>query len=301
MHLRIGLLLFTLLAIPPTSHSDSLPVFRKTVSEVELTLVASDGLGRPLPVLAPTDIVVLEDGRAIPNFELRAAADLPLRVGIALDLSDSTRSSWTAARNAVSQFLGQLLQPDDEVLLLAFDSQVRLQQSMVGAPPLDNLLAAAAQGGQTALFDALYTACQDHTFRELEEPRRSALIVFSDGEDNLSRHDLPQTAQRAKSAGIAIYTIAIHSRQEHLPGDRVLRQLATSTGGQDFVVGNNRDLGNALTQISRELRASYLLYYHPPNPARTREFRRVLVLPAQNAGPRIRLRRGYFTAPEPDN
>ncbi len=73
----------------------------KRVSEVRLTLVATDRNNRPMPNLSPTDITVLDDGRPVPNFELRSAADLPLRLAIVLDLSDSTQKAWTAIRGAL--------------------------------------------------------------------------------------------------------------------------------------------------------------------------------------------------------
>ena len=104
MRHRIALLFLTVLLVP---NCNPAPLIRKRVSEVRLTLVATDRNDRPLPNLSPADIVVLEDGQPIPHFELRPAGDLPLRVGIVLDLSDSNQKFWGAVRNTLLQSLQQ--------------------------------------------------------------------------------------------------------------------------------------------------------------------------------------------------
>ncbi len=283
------------------STAESIPLIRKTVSEVQLAVVATDGSGRPVPSLVVSDIAVLEDDRRIPIFELRSASNLPLRVGIVLDLSDSTQTTWRTTRAAVTDFLRQFTRPGDQVFILAFDSTVRLKSTVTDPQQLEHMIPSPPAGGLTALFDAVYSACQHDMFSQAGEARRSALIVFSDGEDNLSRHDLDETIEKAELMGIAVYTISTHKRHVKYPGDAVLHRLAATTGGRDFVVRESRELRDALMTISGELRSFYLLYYRPPNGSREREFRRVRVLPTQNNGPRIRHRGGYFTAPEPAN
>lgn len=127
---RIGLLLLTVVLVVPDCNSESTPVIRKRVSEVRLTLVATDRNDRPLPNLSPADIVVLEDGQPIPHFELRPAADLPLRVGIVLDLSDSTQKSWGTVRNTLLQSLQQSMRADDELLVTAFNTRIELERTV---------------------------------------------------------------------------------------------------------------------------------------------------------------------------
>lgn len=294
--------LFLGLCLLPTSFgSESIPVIRKTVSEVQLTVVATDRSGRPLPSLSPTDLVVQEDGQPVETFHLRSATDLPLRVGILLDLSDSTRMTWAATRPAVTEFLQHLLRPNDEILVLTFDSNVELARTATTPEQLEFVLGSSHSGGQTALFDALYIACQQVVFSDADRPRRSALVVFSDGEDNLSRHSLGEAIEESQRAGIAVYTISTHNPRLMYPGDAILRNLASATGGRDFVVSATQELREALTTISGELRSSYLLYYRPPTQPRAREFRHVRVLPVQNDGSSVHSRSGYFVAPEPED
>ena len=78
------------------------------------------------------------------------------------------------------------MRPQDETLLVAFDSKVELQRMLRQPQQAAALLPELSGGGPTALYDALYLVCQHPVFSESGVPRRSALILFSDGDDNLS-------------------------------------------------------------------------------------------------------------------
>jgi VWFA-related protein len=290
-------LLFTLLLLVSNLAGESTPLVRKRVSEVRLALVATDQNNRPLPNLSPSDITVLDDGRPISHFELRSAADLPLRLGVVIDLSDSTRKSWGAVRSALINSLEQALRPEDEILVLTFSNEIAMQRTLTDPKQLDATLQSPRSGGLTALYDSIYRTCDHNLFNTDDEPHRSAMILFSDGEDDLSRHSLNEAIAKAQLTGIAIYTLSNHNAKRTRPGDRVLRDLASTTGGRDFVVNNARDLQDALSAINSELRSSYLLYYHPPDESAVRSFRRVFVVPTQSNGSHLRSRTGYFTTP----
>jgi hypothetical protein len=90
---------------------DSVPLIHKRVSEVQFTVVAMDRNNRPLLNLTPGDITVLENGQPISQFDLRSAAGLPLRLGIMLDLSDSTRKTWPAVRSALNRSVAEVFRP----------------------------------------------------------------------------------------------------------------------------------------------------------------------------------------------
>jgi len=271
-------------------------IIQKRVSEVQLTLVATDLNDRPMDTLSPSDITVLEDGQPVPRFELRTAADLRLRVAIVVDLSDSTRKSWTTVRTALSQSLQNVMRPDDEVMVLAFNSRIELERWVKSPGELESALTNPGSGGLTALYDALYQICGRSVFVPDGQPHRSAMILFSDGEDDLSLHGLSDTIARAEMAGVAIYTVATHNPKKKMQGDVVLHDLAAATGGKDFVVKDAAQLQRALAEINGELRSSYLLYYRASEQPGVRTFRRVHVIPTQG-GAHVRSREGYYTAP----
>ena len=291
----ISCLLLTLFFLPAASADDAIPVIHKAVSEVQLAVVATDRSGRPVSNLSPAEVSVIEDGRPVRNFDLRSAADIPLRVGIVLDLSDSMQTSWPSLRTVLAQSLQQVLRPEDQVLLLAFDNKIELEQVLAPAQKLDEVEIPQA-GGLTALYDTLYAACHNPIFSEVQQPRRSALIVFSDGEDNLSRHDIDEAIESAESAGIAVYSISAHPHWRRSAGDSVLRDLAAATGGRNFVTTSNAEIQTALFTIRDELRASYLLYYRTVEPG-SRKFRHIDILPTTKNGPRFRSRAGYYVVP----
>jgi VWFA-related protein len=234
----------------------------------------------------------------VSNFELRSAGDLPLRLGILLDLSDSTQSSWPRVRKILIDSVQQAARPRDEILILTFSAKISMQRTLTDPSQLDLALQNSSHGGLTALYDSLYAACDHSLFNSGAEPHRSALILFSDGEDDLSRHSLNEAIARAQLAGIAVYALTQHPLKPKRAGDLVLRDLAKATGGKDFVVKDTRELQGALAAINAELRSSYLLYYRPPDESGARTFRRVLVVSTKGNGSHLRSRAGYFTAPK---
>jgi VWFA-related protein len=295
---KIGWLFLTsfLMTVPAVAGESNFLV-RKRVSEVQLTLVATDRNDRPLSHLSPTDILVLEEGQPIPRFQLRSAADLPLRIAIVLDLSDSTVKSWATIGTTLVDSLPQVMRSNDELLVLAFNSKIEMERTITDPVQLRAILAHPSTGGLTALYDALYHACGQAVFSDDHEPHRSALILFSDGEDDLSLHGLDDAIARAERRGISIYTVATHDPRKSTPGDTILHDLATTTSGKDYIVKNTGQLRDALSAINIELRNSYLLYYPVPKESSPRAFRRVRVIPTQSDGSRLRSRAGYFTAP----
>ena len=296
MRNRTGLFLLGITIFVSNFSGESVTTIHKTVTQVSLTLVATDQRGRTLPVLSPADIAVLENGQPVPNFQLRPADNYPLRLGIMLDLSDSTRKTWPRMKPLIDKFLQQLIHPPDRMLLVAFDTKVEMERLFSEPQQAAAMIPQLQGGGPTALFDAIYSTCQHPLFRD-REPNRSALIVFSDGEDTLSLRDVDQAIAAAQSNGIAVYTVSVHRRREETPGDRVLRKLAEATGGRDFVVKEERQTQAALSTIATDLRAYYLLYYTPVKNSGSREFRHVRVVPTGESGPILRYRDGYYTVP----
>ena len=73
---------------------------------------------------------------------------------------------------------------------------------------------------------------------EAENGRR-ALLMFSDGEDNSSSHDMMTTIEAAQAANVVVFTIR-YTEKEHGKltarnqyGIRVMDRIAKETGGAD--------------------------------------------------------------------
>jgi VWFA-related protein len=154
-----------------------------------------------------------------------------------------------------------------------------------------------SSGGLTALYDTLYQACKHPLFSSDLEQHRSALILFSDGEDTSSYRGLAEAIAAAQRGEIAIYTISVHKPNRWRRGDGVLQSIARATGGNDFVVSDLKGVQAALQSIHEELRSSYLLYYRPAKGEIGSGFRRVDILPAHDAALHLRTRSGYYANP----
>ena len=272
-------------------------VIRKRVSEVRMMVVATDSNNRPVQNLSPADVTVLENGAPVSQFDLRAAGDLPLRLGVVLDLSDSTKKTWPIVRTALSRSLSEVFRPRDQFLLMTFNSKIESEYQFSEPAEFSAVLENPERGGLTALYDTIYAACKRPVFQADSEAHRSAMILLSDGEDDLSLHDLSVALDEAQLNGIAIYTISTHDPRVTKPGDAVLHTLAAATGGRDFVVKDSSQLQVALATVNQELRSSYVLYYHPPDENGRRDFRRVYILSNQHNGTHMRARTGYYTKP----
>jgi VWFA-related protein len=243
---------------------------RALAAEVQVTFSAEDKRGHILPDLTASDISVLEDNRPVSAFtSFHRSSDLPLRLALMVDQSDSMQKAFPKELHAAEVFLQRLVQPaTDSVFLVEFSSQASFSQ-----PPKDHpeLIFASysrpPQATLTALYDALFKTAirmdQEAKPSSEQPPSRRAILLLSDGEDNLSMHTLGEVVDLAERSEIAIYAITAHSRRGPHPGDATLRQLADLTGGHAFVLDSFEHAGPVLAQIEQELRTRYSVSFHP--------------------------------------
>ena len=140
MQRTIGYTLSVLILATLAHSTDTSFVLHKRVNEVQFTVVATDSAGRPWRQLSPSELTIADDGQSIPDFQVRAGSDLPLRVGIVLDSSDSMRRAWPAVRSALSTSLKDLVRPGDQVLMVTFSNRI---ESESAAKLLSDLLPGA--------------------------------------------------------------------------------------------------------------------------------------------------------------
>jgi Ca-activated chloride channel family protein len=119
-------------------------------------------------------------------------------------------------------------------------------------------------GGGTALFDAIYLACQDRLQRDQPSTKfRRALIILGDGEDNNSRYTRDQALEMAQKADAVIYAISTNLSKVETDGDKVLKYLTAETGGRPFFPFKVEDLEVSFENLASELRHQYSLAYRP--------------------------------------
>lgn len=270
------------------------PDIHADVNEVQLEMVATDAAGQPVANLAPADLKVSEDGSPIKQFGLSSAHDLPLLATLIYDTSESNQKSWRQMQRPVTQFAQSVIRRQDQLWIAAFDSKLQFRSQIQGPDQLNRALnVKRGNFNATAFNDALLQALREQPATEAK-PRRAAMIVFSDGEDNYSLHSARDVIAAAQQAKVAVYTIHRRNNRGWGNGDSVLNAIALRTGGRDFTVANTRDLEKVLGIIGNELRSGYVLYY-PVRPSHTgNEFRSVSVRTNRGKNVRIQVQNAYY-------
>jgi VWFA-related protein len=256
--------------------------------------------GRPVRNLDRDDFHVYEDDRRqmITNFSREA--DVPMTIALLLDTSGSVRYELSFEREAARRFLVSILRPGaDKAAVFSFASGLDLRAHYTDNPVL---LAEALQvlrsGGGTRLYDALSNVLNGSF--DANEGRR-AIILLSDGQDNLSRTlpiDVVETAQRNN---VAIYAISVNSvgsrrMDDSANADAILKMLASETGGKAFFPKAADQLAAFFDIIRKDLQSLYTIAYRSTNLKRDGAFRRIRV-EVGNADYSVHSRAGYY-APE---
>jgi Ca-activated chloride channel family protein len=281
------------------------------VKLVNVAFSVRDDRGALVSNLTQNDVEVFED--AVPqNISFFAhSLDVPLTLGLIVDFSSSQEHFLKQHNHDLEVFLKDILGPKDRVFLICFGNHLRLVSdfSQSGPEVMDRLKLYqhdtqhfAELGPKeervlgTAFYDSIYYSV---TEKLANENGRRALLVFSDGEDNSSSHDMMTTIEAAQAADVLVYTIR-YTEKEHGQltarnryGIRVMDRLAKETGA-GAIDAEATDPKTYFRQIAEELRTSYELAYYPTSSLVDNTFRKILIRPKQ-PGLTIRSKTGYFS------
>jgi VWFA-related protein len=277
--------------------NDSVLTIRKRVDEVNVLFIATDKRGKFVRNLGQNDFAILDDNKppqSILNF--RRETDLPLEMGLLIDVSGSVNSRFDFEQQAAISFMQHVIRKGfDKAFVMGFN-----QKSLVSQDFTDNLtlLQTGVQrlnnGGGTALYDAIYRASKEKMLRDRpDHPIRRALIVLSDGEDNQSEVTQAQAIEMAQRAEVIIYAISTDDSGLILRGDRALGQLASATGGRAFFPYKMKDISHSFDSIEDELRSQYVVSYRPADFDADGRYRSIQIS-ALKKDLQVRARKGYF-------
>lgn len=289
------------------------PPIRVTTGLVHLVVTVADKHHRLVTDLNRDDFKILENG--VPQ-EIRffgRETDLPLRIAVLLDTSNSIRPRLEFEKGAAVNFLSDVVRRDkDMAFLMTFDNEPDVIQDYTDQL---YLLTAAIQdqraGGGTALNDAIFMAAQKlekaPLMRGQASDLRRVIVVISDGNDDLSDHAFSDAIEESIRSEAVIYTISTNTDWVSIdnpskpnkynldPGDKILKDLAEQTGGRAFFPYSTDDLAESFTNIGTELRSQYFIAYSPTNPPVSGEYRKIEVRTDQK-GLIVRTRKGYYAA-----
>jgi Ca-activated chloride channel family protein len=272
------------------------------VPEVPLVFTVTDGKGHFVTGLKQSDFGLLDDGKKPERvISFTQQANLPLRIGILLDTSNSIRSRFQFEQQAATEFLLQVLRPkQDAAFVTGFDVRLELAQDYTNS--IDKLSTAIEKlrpGGGTAFYDAIFQTCRDQMLTiQSNDTIRKAIIVVSDGDDNYSRVYEQDAIKECQRAETIVYTISTNVSPSKDKGDDVLTRLSEATGGRAFFPTKIEDVARGFQAIEEELRSQYSLRYRPADLKQDGAFRSIY-LTALDQRYHVRTRKGYFAPRAP--
>jgi Ca-activated chloride channel family protein len=281
------------------------------VNLVNVAFVARDERGALVDNLTKDDVEILEDAVPQTISYFARSVDVPLTLGLVVDASGSQDHFSKQHQKDLEVFFKDVLGPKDRVFLVGFGNHIRMVSdfSASGATLLDDWKRYEKSTGRfpeigpqesrdlgTAFYDSIYYSITEKLARE---NGRRAILLFSDGEDNSSSHDMMTTIETAQSENVLVYTIR-YTEKEHGKltarnkyGMSVMDRIASETGGA-HIDAEKTDPHTYFRQIAEELRSSYDLGYYPKDALKDDTFRKIVIKPKRE-GIKVRAKTGYFS------
>jgi len=281
----------------PDDPQGAMITIRSRVNEVNVLFIATDKHGKFVRDLNQSDFSILDDHKppqAILNFHRET--DLPLHLGLLIDVSGSVDSRFDFEQDAATSFLQHTLRAGfDKAFIVGFNNRSQLAQDFTdNVQLLSTGVHRLHDGGGTALYDAIYRACKDKFLKDRSDhPVRKAIIVVSDGEDNQSEYSRAQAIEMAQRADVIIYSISTDDSGLVMRGDQVLEQLAEATGGRAFFPFKMKDITHSYAAIEDELRSQYVVSYKPADFDADGRYRSIEISSLKK-DLQVRARKGYF-------
>ncbi len=250
--------------------------------DVDLALVnvtVTDPYNRLVTGLEQDNFRLFEDGQEqeITHF---SCEDVPVSIGVVLDLSGSMANKIEKSRMAALQFF-KTANPQDEFFVVSFNERAQLSSPFTtSVDDIQTRLMFTSAHGRTALLDAIYLGLSE---MRGARNQKKALLVISDGGDNHSRYSEHDIRNFVREADTQIYAIGLYdpagarSTVEEVNGPALLGEISDLSGGRTFGVTNLNDLPDIAIKIGMELRNQYVLGYRPSNHARDGKWRKIKV------------------------
>jgi Ca-activated chloride channel homolog len=300
---------------PASSQAQQQAAIKVTTGLVHLVVTVADKKHNFITDLEQSDFRVIENGAPQDIRFFGRETDLPLRIGLLLDTSNSIRPRLEFEKDAAIDFLNRVIRRNkDQAFLMTFDNEPEVIQDFTESlAKLDDAIRDQRAGGGTALNDAIFAASAKLSNAPLPagpDPEiRRVIVVISDGNDNLSDHALSDALETAIRAEASVYTISTNTdwlsvdgaspkKYAKDDGDKVLQQFADESGGRAFFPYRADDLAASFMDIGTELRSQYFIAYSPANTAADGRYRKIDVQTDQK-GLVVRTRRGYYAVPSP--
>jgi Ca-activated chloride channel homolog len=230
------------------------------VRMVEVSVSVNDEKGKPVVNLQAADFRVMEDGhpQEIRIFEPSSSA---MTLALLIDTTASVANELPHVKNAIIRLLSSA-ESDDSIGLFTFAGNLTSlsnfttdRKAMLGA------VLRTRAAGNTALFDSLAQLSRDTS----RIGGKKAILLFTDGDDNVSTISFEASIKETKRVGIPIFAMLYGRALTDSSLLKRLEDISRSTGGTPFRVRRADDLPDIVHQIGEDLRHSYLLSYQSDN------------------------------------
>jgi len=298
--------------------ADEIPTLKVDVDVVNILASVRDKRGGLVGNLEKKDFTIFEDGKQQEIKYFTRETDLPLTIGLLVDVSGSQRNLIQIERDAASQFFSSVLRKKDEAFLIMFGEEAELLQDFTNSTRLLNqglneLRVSSGVGGLgpgpvptsgdprgTVLYDAVFLAANDKLKGEVG---RKAIVVITDGVDEGSRLNIKQAIEAAQKSDAVIYSIDYSDPSAygfgpfgHMSvggGVAALRQMSEETGGHVYTVDRRHPLDQVFKELQDEMRSQYSIGYTPTNDVKDGSYRKLEIkLASKDLKPQAR--KGYY-------
>ncbi len=273
LHLRAAALTLFLL---PGLFAQDVPVFRADVNLVTVPFVVTDQKGVSVRGLQAGDFRLYADGVHQEITNLWSEADLPLLLGVILDVSESQRNNVTKNETAVNQFLERIIRPQDRAFVVTVNENVTLKSEVTGGPYGLRHVVLPSRGeplsvqcgtppdehgrkwsfcGGTALWNAVYELAR---LKMTRSNANNALLILSDGNDTGSKHWLGDALEEVQRSGTVVYAIGYPDPLSGFDVEGGLSRLTNETGGILFDPSSTK-YPEILARIEADLRSRYII------------------------------------------
>jgi VWFA-related protein len=298
--------------------ADEIPTLKVDVDVVNVLASVRDKRGGLVPNLEKKDFSIFEDGKQQEIKYFTRETDLPLTIGLLVDVSGSQRNLIDIERSAASQFFAQVLRKKDEAFLIMFGEEAELLQDFTNSPRLltaglSQLRVSSGVGGLgpgpvptagqprgTVLYDAVYLAASEKLRGEVG---RKVIVVITDGVDEGSRLTIKQAIEASQKSDAVIYSVDYSDPSAygfgpfgHMSvggGEAALRQMSDETGGHVYRVDRRHTLDQVFTELQEEMRSQYSIGYTPANDTKDGSYRKLDIRTASK-DLKVQARKGYY-------
>ncbi len=265
--------------------------YRSVSSEVRIMFFPTDARNRALATVTENDFVVIDGDMVVRHFRsLLRTDENVLDVVILIDASESVAKDFSAVINEVLELISQRpIAEDGDLSVIAF-SGLQLAVICIGdcrTPAAKQRILSLKPAGATPLFDALLYAANLISQRSLPGVR-PVLILFSDGDDTISKASGEDALQAVIDSGALIYGVDVSS-VDSSGGSAALRRMAEASGGRTFSASEGTGV---LQGALADLRNSYVVTYQPPTSVVG--FHSLRILPKYDPNLRFHCRSGYY-------